>query len=67
MTGAFVVPVLGAGWVRNGYLFLSFRCRLSGHRVLGRESGWLPGHWRNSLSICSLDTFLLLFIDRIFR
>ena len=48
MAGAFVVPVLGVIWVGNGYLFSSFRCRLSGHRVFGRGSGRLLGRWRNS-------------------
>ena len=33
MVGALVVPVLGVGWVRNGDLFLSFRCQPYGHRA----------------------------------
>ena len=36
MAGAPVVPVLGVGWVGNGDLFLSYRCRPRGHRALGR-------------------------------
>ena len=33
MAGALVVPVLGVGWVGNGDLFLSFRCRRGGHHA----------------------------------
>ena len=33
MAGALVVPVLGVGWVRNGDLCLSFRCRRGGHHA----------------------------------
>ena len=33
MAGALVVPVLGVGWVKNGDLFLSFRCRPGSHRA----------------------------------
>ena len=52
MAGALVVPVLDVGWVGNGDLFLSFRCRPGGHQAWGAGLGWLLGRWRNSLSIC---------------
>ena len=50
VAGALVVPVLGVGWVGNGDLFLSFRCRPRVHRAWG-GSGWLLGRWMNSESI----------------
>ena len=37
MAGALVVPVLGGGWVGNGDLFLSFRCRPGGHQAWGQD------------------------------
>ena len=48
MAGALVVPVLDVGWVGNGDLFLSFRCRPGGHQAWGAGLGWLLGRWRNS-------------------
>ena len=48
MAGTLVVPVLGVGWVGNGDLFLSFRCRPGGHQEYGEGSGWLLGRWMKS-------------------
>ena len=53
MAGALVALVLGVGWVGNGDLFLSFRCRpgvLGGLEMVAR----------------SLDEFLVHFVFRYF-
>ena len=59
MAGVLVVPVLDVGWVGNGDLFLSFRCRPGGHQAWGGGIGLVARSLEEFLVNLFLDTFLL--------
>ena len=61
MAGALVVPALGVGWVGNGDLFLSFRCRPGGHQAKGAGVGLVA--WSLEELPFTFRYFSFIFID----